>query len=98
MYILPSFVVLLGASAVTALSIVERKASNDLQGETKVLPNLHVLMKGIDNSYNHSEEMADEIRARYGTTSLEKRTTAKVESCYGADCSNCHEVRVTSPQ
>jgi hypothetical protein len=98
MHFLPSLIVLLGASAVTAMSIVERKASNELQGETKVLPNLHVLMKGIDGSYNHSEEMADQIRARSGTTSLEKRTTAKVLSCYGGDCSNCHEVRVISPQ
>jgi len=94
----PSLVVLLGASAVMAMSIVKRNASNKLQGETKVIPNLHVLMKGIDGSYNHSEEMTDQIRARSGTTSLEKRTTAKVLSCYGADCSNCHEVRVTSPE
>lgn len=53
---------------------------------------LKVFIRGDDYSYSTSESMASVIKARSFDWVLEKRSTATVQACNDAACSQCHTV------
>ncbi|KAF8854521.1 hypothetical protein BDZ45DRAFT_693355 [Acephala macrosclerotiorum] len=71
---------LIGTNTVTALPALESE---------QFLPNLAVLIREDDYSYNHSETIAASIRSNAMSFGLAKHSNAKVQACATLSCTDC---------
>ncbi|KAE8447026.1 hypothetical protein EG329_011160 [Mollisiaceae sp. DMI_Dod_QoI] len=73
----------IGTNIATALPALESE---------QFLPNLAVLIREDDYSYNHSETMTAAIRSNAMSFGLAKRANAKVQACSTTSCTDCRTV------